>query len=161
MMDKMQLIPCKYNENSIISPQPSQGLLNPSKPAPGPSLQPSKPASTADDLVNNLLEGLSVNSNSAKSQQGGSSRPNYNSSFFNSAAATGNSGKPNQGASGNTNGSSVRGKVTQDSFNDLLGGFAPTSNTNGASNTQGQIYFTFRIYFIPYLFSIFMKKAKV
>ena len=141
-------------DNSNFSPQPSQGLLNPSKPAPGPSLQPAKPASTADDLVNNLLEGLSVNSNSAKSQQGGSSRPNYNSSFFNSAAA-GNSGKSNQGASGNTNGSSVRGKVTQDSFNDLLGGFAPTSNANGASNTQGQIYFTFRE-----VKPIFMKKAK-
>ena len=103
------------------------GDFFPKAPAAEPVLNPSKP-STADDLVNNLLEGLTVNQNSAKSQPP-PSKPNYNSSFFNAS-------KPAPSAAGNSAGAGagIGKRVTEDAFNDLLGGFTATSSSSSSAN---------------------------
>jgi len=109
-----------------VAPPPSSQMLNPSKPPAQPSL--------ADDLVNNLLEGLDVNSSVKGRQQaaGTGSKPNYNSSFF--APAANKAAAP---AASTNNGTTVRGKVTQDTFNDLLGGFAPSASSGATGGNCG------------------------
>ncbi len=85
----------------------------------------SKPAmSVGEELISNLLGDLDVKSSGTArsgSQQGTASqqrKPNYNSSFFQSAGSS----QPQR----------PKAKITENTFNDLLGGFSASNGSAGA-----------------------------
>lgn len=120
---------------------------------------------TADDLVNDFLEGLdrkktllaSTASTASKKQpqpklssssQINQPKPNYNSSAFYSTSTSTNSSSTGSSSLSASSGFNLKPKVSQDTFNDLLGGFSSSSSSSaaaaagpegGAAKTIGQM----------------------
>ena len=95
---------------------------------PTPLNPTSKPTTTADELVDNLLSGLDMNKQSSSKTQGPNIGPNYNSSFFTEKP------KKQMFVPQMSN-----KKVASDTFNDLLGGFTATSSNVNENKTIGEM----------------------
>ena len=95
---------------------------------PSPLNPTSKSTTTADDLVDNLLSGLNMNNQNSSRAQGQNNGPNYNSAFF--------TDKPKKQTFVPQMSSK---KVASDTFNDLLGGFTPTSSNVNENKTIGEM----------------------
>ena len=95
---------------------------------PSPLNPTSKSTTTADDLVDNLLSGLNMNNQNSSKAQGQNNGPNYNSAFF--------ADKPKKQTF--VPQMSTK-KVASDTFNDLLGGFTPTSSNVNENKTIGEM----------------------
>ena len=105
--------------------------LQPQQPKTSvPSSSMPKPATTADDLVSQMLNNLdmghskpaSTSSSSMSSSAMNSSRPNYNVSFTKTANTA-----PGMSSSHQSNNQPSK-KVSSNTFDDLLGGFNPKSS---------------------------------
>lgn len=96
-----------------------------------PEKEALKPASTADELLSNLLDGLEVKTGANNANVNVNSKPNYNSSSF---------FKTTPNTTGNGSGH-VPPKVSEDTFNDLLGGFAASqaANNDGGGKSIGEM----------------------
>ena len=103
-------------------------LLAPSRPAAASQQQQQPEKSMSDQLVDDMMNSLSTKTSAAaqkQQQQQQPQRPNYNSAFFN-ANNNGNGGGSNGGSHARAQ-QQQPGKAT---FDDLLGGFTPTSSGN-------------------------------
>ena len=104
------------------APNPSKA---PQKPvlSPTSAFQPKPASSIGDDLLSNLLGDLDMKSQPKTSSAAGPKKPNYNSSFFQTTAQP---MKP-------------KGKLAEDTFNDLLGGFSASNGGSNANKTIGEM----------------------
>jgi hypothetical protein len=113
-------------------------VAGPPKPvlSPTSAFQPKPAMSVGEELLSNLLGDLDMKSSASKSgtakpgatpQAQAARKPNYNSAFFQSSS------QPQK----------QKAKLTEDTFNDLLGGFS----TNNGNSSAGKGSFTRKSYF--------------
>ncbi len=103
-------------------------LLSPSGPPPAAPAAPKQSASEkmVDDMLNNLSVGGSASNNTApkNTSSAAQAKPNYNSSFF----------QTSQNNNNNNGGGGMSKPPSQATFEDLLGGFTPSTDPNAGKS---------------------------